>query len=420
MGWNSWDAWGFTIDEAGVRATADYMARHLKEFGWQYVVIDEGWFIPKADLGAAHPNSAHFTMDSGRYIPTADRYPSSANGAGFSSLAGYIHSLGLKFGIHLVRGINRSAVAQNVAIPDSSFHAADAADKTDVCPWNNDNYGVRATPAGQAFYDSAVKLYASWGVDFLKVDCIADHPYKPDEIRMISLAIQKTGRPIVLSLSPGPTALDHAAEVRRYAQMWRISDDFWDHWGPWPKHEWSQGLQGQFAAASRWARLAETGHWPDADMLPLGYLGPHPGEGESRHALLTHDEQRTLMTLWSICRSPLIMGGNLLQMDQWTLSLLTNAEVIEVDQHSRENHAAVSTDDTVMWTARAPSGNARYVAVFNLSKADQTVEYHWSETGFTRPPRTVRDLWEHRNAAAGDSLKVTLAPHASVLYRMSE
>jgi len=419
MGWNSWDAWGMTIDEAGVRATADSMAQHLKKFGWQYVVIDEGWFIPKADLGP-HPNSARFTMDAGRYVPTPDRYPSAANGAGFKPLADYIHSLGLKFGIHLVRGINRAAVTQNVAIADSDFHAADAASKADTCPWNTDNYGVKDTPAGQAFYDSAVKLYAGWGVDFLKVDCISDHPYKGDEIRMISLAIHKAGRPIALSLSPGPTAIEHAPEVQRYAQMWRISDDFWDHWGPWPKHEWSQGLQAQFAAASKWARYTEPGHWPDADMLPLGYLGPHPGEGEPRHSLFSHDEQRTLMTLWSICRSPLILGGNLNELDRWTLSLITNTEVIEVNQHSRENHAAVSTDDTVMWTARASSGNARYVAVFNVSDRIQTVEYHWNEAGFSKAPRTVRDLWERRNMSAGDSLNVTLAPHAGVLYRISE
>jgi len=155
-------------------------------------------------------------------------------------------------------------------------------------------------------------------------------------------------------------------------------------------------------------------------MLPLGYLGPHPGEGEPRHSMFTHDEQRTLMTLWSICRSPLIMGGNLMELDRWTLSLITNPEVIEVNQHSRENHAAVSTDDTVMWTARTSPGNAGYVAVFNVSDRIQTVEYHWGEVGFSKPPRTIRDLWERRDMSAGDSLSVTLAPHASVLYRISE
>ena len=151
-----------------------------------------------------------------------------ANGAGFKPLADWTHSQGLKFGIHIVRGIPKGVVSANLPVADSGFHAAEAADPADLCPWDNGNYGVRDNPAGQAFYDSMLRLYAKWGVDFLKVDCIADHPYKGAEIRMIATAVRNAHRPIVLSLSPGPTDLSHAAEVTEYSQMWRIADDIWD------------------------------------------------------------------------------------------------------------------------------------------------------------------------------------------------
>ena len=403
MGWNSWDAWGMTIDESGVRATADYMAQNLKSYGWQYVVIDEGWFIPK------QPDTPFDLTPDGRYTPAPDRYPSAANGAGFKPLADYIHSLGLKFGIHLVRGIPKSAVANNVPIADSAWHAADVADTSDTCPWNKDNFGVRAGPAGQAYYDSVAKLYAGWGIDFLKVDCIADHPYKGDEIRMIGEALRKTGRPIVLSLSPGPTAIDKANEVSGLAQMWRISDDFWDHWGPWAGHDWSQGLLGQFASAAKWAAVGGPGHWPDADMMPIGNLTPHPGEDEPRHSRFTPDEERTLVTLWSIARSPLIMGGNLLALDDYTLSLLTNPEVIAVDQHSVDNHASASSDKLVRWEARPVSGPGHYMAVFNLSDGPSAI--HWNPLSTTK----VRDLWARQDLPSG-RIDVKLAPHACTLY----
>ena len=205
------------------------------------------------------------------------------------------------------------------------------------------------SPAAAAYYDSIAKLYASWGVDFLKVDCIASHPYRGEDIRLISEALEKSGRPIVLSLSPGPAPLEKADELRQYAQMWRISDDIWDVWHsdqPFP-----QGLGDQFANVAKWALQGQPGHWPDADMLALGYLGPHPGSGEPRKTRFTHDEQRALVSLWAIARSPLMVGGELPSADAWTEALLTNREVIAVDQHSQGNHPVIATADTTSWLA---------------------------------------------------------------------
>jgi hypothetical protein len=209
--------------------------------------------------------------------------------------------------------------------------------------------------------------------------------------------------------------------------MWRISNDFWDHWGVWEKYEWSQSLYQQFATTAKWTAHVAPGNWPDADMLPLGHLGPHPGESELRETRLTRDEQRTTMTLWSIFRSPLIMGGDLPSSDKWTESLLTNPEVIAVDQHSHDERAVVSTSTTAVWLARPEnptvdthSANQNYyLAVFNLGDSEQSIHYEWKDLELNAASYNVRDLWERKNTGSAPSLTVRLRPHASVLYRLS-
>jgi alpha-galactosidase len=416
MGWNSWDSYGRTLDEKSIKASARWMARHLKRFGGEYVVVDEGWYLSNLD---ARGDDAHtrFQLDAyGRYVPVPARFPSAGTDFTFRPLADYLHSLGLKFGLHIIRGIPREAVARNLPIAGSAFRAAEAADTSDVCPWNAYNYGLRPDrPAAQAYYDSLARQYAAWGVDFVKVDCISDHPYKGDEIRMFREAIRKAGRPVVLSLSPGPTSFDKREEVARHAQMWRISDDVWDVW--YSEKNFPQGVKNLFPLAARWAGVARPGHWPDADMLPLGSLRPAAGWGEPRETRLTRDEQRTLLTLWCIFRSPLIMGGNLLLSDDWTRSLLTNPEVIAVDQHSKGNRPVVTTDEVVVWTARPESGGDSYVAVFNLSDGERTVRYTWGDLGMAAPRYGLRDLWARAESGTAAALEVTLPPHASALYR---
>ena len=415
MGWNSWDSYGLTVTQSEFQANAEWMAQHLLKFGWEYAVVDEGWYLPNPE---AKPGGFQFTMDAnGRYTPALNRFPLAEKDAGFSKLADWVHAKKMRFGIHIIRGIPRAAVDKNLAIAGSQYHAADAANKSDTCRWNSDNYGVRANAAGQAYYDSLASLYAGWGVDFVKIDCITV-PFLDDEIRMFGTALRKTGRPIVLSLSPGPTPPERIDELRKYAQMWRISDDFWDHWGKRTDTDWSQNLVGQFQLAAKWAPLAETGHWPDADMLPLGHLGPHPGDGKVRETALTHDEQRTLLTLWSMLRSPLIAGCNLTQMDEWTTSLLTNEEVIAVDQHSRGGRAVMNDGKQAVWVAKPESGKGAYIALFNLDEAPRKVEYPLQSLGLGGVAFKVRDLWGHKDVGTADTVSATLAPHAAMLYRL--
>jgi alpha-galactosidase len=416
MGWNSWDSYGLTITEEQFRQNMLVLAAQLKEFDWQYVVVDEGWYLQNPE-DAKTPEALRYTVNAqGQYEPAPNRFPSAKDGAGFKPLADAAHKDGLKFGIHIIRGIPKQAFMANTRIGRSRFRASAAADGSDVCPWNPDNFGVKANAAGQAWYDALMKQYADWGVDYLKVDCISSNPYKAAEIKMIHRAIARSGRPIVLSLSPGPTRLTHAAEVGANAQMWRISQDVWDHWEK--GKEWSQSVKDQFPVIASWAKYAKPGNWPDADMLPIGELGPSPGDGMPRSSRLSEEEQKTMLMLWSISRSPLFMGGNLTKMDGYTKSLLTNPGLIAVDQHSVNNHLALQDGAVVAWTAQSSTGPSRYIALFNLGDAPVRVEKAYSVYGLDGETYKVRDVWERKELGSHPGVSVELPAHGSVLFEL--
>jgi alpha-galactosidase len=411
MGWNSWDSFGTTVKESEVKANADYMASHLRNYGWQYIVIDIQWSDPNAKAHGYRPN-ADLDMDAyGRLIPASNRFPSSADGHGFRPLANHIHSLGLKFGIHIMRGIPRQAVRTNSPIQGSTFHAADVANESSICNWNTDMYGVDMRKSGaQDYYDSVARLYASWGVDFIKADNMLD-PLHGDEIEALSRAIDKTRRPILLSLSPGPTNIENASFLARNAEMWRISNDFWDRW---------QDLKHQFDLLPGWMPYSEPGSWPDADMLPLGRIGIRAERGDDRISNFTHDEQRTLITLWAIARSPLMYGGDLPSNDAFSLSLMTNEEVIGVNQDGAQSHQLSRNGDQVLWISDAPQSNSKYVAVFNTGdRTTEDIRLNFSDLGI---PETcnMRDLWQRKTLAKGSrSYAFHLRPHASGLYKLT-
>jgi len=417
MGWNSWDAFGESVNETDIRATAEWMANNLKQYGWEYVVVDSGWYV-KNHAAGYNAKDAQFSMDGfGRYTPATNTISSAEGGKGFRPLADYVHGLGLKFGLHILRGTPKEAVEKNLPIEGSNFHAQDAADTSDTCPWNPFNYGLDTTkPAAQAYYDSLVKQFSEWGVDYVKVDCIASRPYKGEEIRLLSQALKTASRPMVLSLSPGPAPLEKAEEMANYAQLWRISDDQWDLWQS--NENFPQGVNNQFERLAAWAMHARPGNWPDADMLAIGELRPAPGWGGPRASRLTKDEQRTLLTLWAIAHSPLIIGGNLLLCDEWTKSLLTNAEVIAVDQHSKGNHAVETTAEAALWMARPESGPGYYVAVFNRSDSSKTLHYDLQKLGIPDRPYELRDIWARKSLGTVKGIDVKLPAHSSALYLM--
>jgi hypothetical protein len=428
MGWNSWDAYGLTIDEADYRANATVLAG-LKEYGWQYAVIDEGWYMENP-FGDKVETRKYMWDGNGILIPSVSRFPSSAGGAGFKQLADWVHAQGLKFGIHIVRGIPRQVVKENLPIAGSSFHAVDAADATETCPWDDGNYGVKDNAAGQAYYDSMLKLYAGWGLDYIKVDCISDHPYRITEIKQIAAAIRKTGRPIVLSLSPGPTKLEHAAEVAEYAQTWRISDDHWDGW-TFEHHAASEfpfGVGDAFDRLAKWFPYVKAGAWPDEDMLPWGWLGPHPGWGQPRQSQLTQDEQRTEFTLWAIARSPLILGANLTRLDDFTRSLIANQEILFMNQNVTYSHPIGSANLPVgfeharVWRATIDAPGARnyaeFFAFFNLDDKPVTLRATWTQLGLEGGKHQARNLWTDGTGKESKEVSVTLPAHGSTVYEV--
>ncbi len=419
MGWNSWLAYGTTIREEEVEANADYIAKNLAKYGWKYVVIDIEWYAPKVKAHGYIPDLNNVTMDQyGRLVPAVNRFPSAANGIGFKSIADYVHAKELKFGIHMMRGIPRKAVDENLPIKGISYRAADIADKVHVCTWDGmrDMYGVdMSKPGAQAYYDSIAELYASWGVDFVKADDMsqsfdARYPYHAAEIVALSRALKKTGRPIILSLSPGPAPLDEAANLRANAQMWRISGDFWDKW---------ESLKHQFELTREWESHVQPGGWPDADLLPLGRIGIRSEVGDDRFTEFTKDEQRTMFTLWVMFRSPLFLGGDLPSNDESTLSLITNPEVIGIDQSSTGNHQSYSEGDAIAWVADIPGKSDKYVAIFNLGDSPKETDLSWSEIGLNAKSAAVRDLWQRKLIGTVQRIHETLRPHASVLYKVS-
>ncbi|MEO6982937.1 MAG: glycoside hydrolase family 27 protein [Edaphobacter sp.] len=412
MGWNSWDAYGTTVQENEVKSNADYMAAKLAKYGWQYIVIDIEWYATNPKTHGYIPGGTVAMDRYGRFIPVPNRFPSSANGKGFSALADYIHGKGLKMGVHIMRGIPRKAVEENLPIEGTKYHAADIADKQDICHWKGmeDTYGVDMTkPGAQAYYDSIARLYASWKLDYIKADDMSQ-PFHGAEIHALSVALRKTGRPIVLSLSPGPAPIDKYPELKANAQLWRISGDFWDSW---PK------LRKQFDLTHAWECYVHPGGWPDADMLPMGKIGLRAEVGIPRMTAFTPDEQQTMMTLWSIFRSPLMFGGDLPSNDSATLSLISNPEVLSVDQASTGGHQVYRSDSTISWLASKPGSSAKYVALFNISDQPSHVVLKWSQVGIEGKQAAVRDLWAKKDLGTKQNVDLQLKPHSSVLYRVT-
>ena len=413
MGWNSYNSFGDSVTEAEFRTNAVYLKEHLLKYGWQYVVVDYRWYDPGAHSSDVGDRAgAKLTMDRyGRLLPAPNRFPSASDGKGFTKLAADCHAMGLKFGIHVMRGIPRLAVAGKMPIEGSKFNAADAANVGSTCVWCPDMYGVRAdTPAGQDWYDSILRLYAQWGVDFVKIDDLSA-PYSDKEIEALRKAIDHCGRKIVFSTSPGDTPVDKGSHVRHEANMWRVSGDFWDHW---------PSLKAQFGRLDAWTPHRGPGHWPDADMIPLGRLAIRCHDGGIAHMTrFTRDEQVTMMTLWAIARSPLMLGMNLPDNDAWTESLLTNEEMLAVNQHSAGNRQLFRNGDQIAWVADVPGSKDRYLAIFNASDSATDIAVSWKDLGVSGSCR-VRDLWKKTDLGSfRDKFASPVPVHGAMLLRVS-
>jgi hypothetical protein len=411
MGWNSWDCYGASVNEETVRANAKYMAENLKEYGWDYIVVDIQWSEPKAENLAYHKFTELCMDEYSRLIPAENRFPSSKGGKGFGPLADYVHSLGLKFGIHIMRGIPRQAVHKNTSIEGSSQTARDIARTDSICFWNTDMYGLDPKEEGaKAYYESIFKLYASWGVDFIKCDDIArEMPDCLDELKLLSDSLHSCGRDMVLSLSPGPAKLDFSETYKQLADMWRITDDFWDEW---------RLLYEMFERACVWSIHTGPGSWPDADMLPIGAVRQHDGPENWTH--FTEDEQITMLTLWSIMRSPLMIGAEMTKFDEFTKKLVTNKNILTMHKNSRNAHQvwrkSIDGVEHILWTATDCEGG-NYIAIFNVGEKDSCITLDLQDVELY-DNYDICELWSGKSENSISQIQVSLKSHGAKAYKI--
>ena len=412
LGWNSWDCYGAAANEEIVKKNADFMAKHLKEYGWEYIVVDIQWYEPSA-TNHEYNNFTPLCMDEySRLIPAENRFPSSAGGRGFTELASYVHSLGLKFGIHIMRGIPRQAVHTGSKIKGSQKTAPEIAKMSSICAWNTDMYGVDPSKEGaKEYYDSIFELYASWGVDFIKCDDIArELPHEETELILLSDSLKNCGRDMVLSLSPGPALLEKAELYKKVSNMWRITDDFWDKW---------DALYDMFSRAEKWCTHSGAGHWPDADMLPIGAI--RQDYSTDNFTKFTKDEQITMLTLWSVFRSPLMIGGEMTKFDDFTMSLITNKEILKMHKNSRNSHQVwrkeINGIEHILWTSTNCEGGL-YIAVFNTGESTSSITLNFEDVEINTAD--VLELWNGIKIANGvSSINIQLPPHGAKAYHLT-
>jgi len=415
MGWNSYDFFGGEVTEEEFKANVDYMAKFLLRSGWRYAVIDIAWH----STGNMSDEENNFDA-YGRLQPSATKFPSSRGGAGFKPLADYVHSRGMLFGIHVMPGVCRAAIDKSCRVLGTNTPVAEIALTGEFnLLWDGQLHYIKPDhPDGQRYYDSLMRQYADWGVDFIKADG-PGFPYRPREGEMLDLARKRAGRPMLLSVSSGCTqysAYMHHREA--HCEMSRISEDFWDRW---PQ------LEAMFDNFKAWRGHSGPGHWADGDMLPLGRIGQrhHPINQPDRKTKFTPHEQRTLMSLYCIAQSPLMLGGDLPSNSPEDLMLITNDEVLYVNQHG-SNARELYRDchhNALVWLADLPETAGRRewaMGVFSFNpNSTRRVPIPWSETGLP-PGCRLRDLWEKRDLGQiGEEFVVDIPPHGAAMYRVS-
>ncbi|XP_024462849.1 uncharacterized protein LOC18101685 isoform X1 [Populus trichocarpa] len=347
-GWNSYDSFCWIVSEEDFLQSAEIISHRLKPYGYEYAVVDYLWY--RRDVPGASTDSRGFDVIDGwgRLIPDPVRWPSSKGG--FTEIAKKVHGMGLKFGIHIMRGLSRQAYDANTPILDTTkggayeesgrrWRAKDIGIKERSCAWMPHGFMSVNTKlgAGRAFLRSLYEQYAEWGVDFVKHDCVFGDDLDVDEITFVSEVLQKLDRPMLYSLSPGTSASPTIAkDISGLVNMYRVTGDDWDTWGDVAAHF---DVARDFAAANKIGAKGLLGRsWPDLDMLPLGWLtDPGSNRGPYRMCNLNLDEQKTQMTLWAMVRSPLMFGGDVRKLDETTYSLITNPFVLEINSFSMNN-----------------------------------------------------------------------------------
>ena len=426
MGWNSFDSYGVYLHEKAALANLEAMAKKLKTHSYEFFVIDNGWFGEyKLQEGTIFPAEKHAhdirVNEYGYFLPSRVYFPN-----GIKPIVDRCHELGLKFGVHLMRGIPRKAYELNLPIKGTSYTARDVAntDPKENCNWCKYCYGVdMSKPGAQVWYDGLIQHIADMGVDFIKYDDIVPHP---DEVEAVAKAIAKTGKPIVLSLSPGGDVDPEAIDFFRMANMLRVTKDVWDE---------QHYIDQCFTAWRKWQGKERPGFWIDMDMIPFGQLqlmSPPSedesktlmdkggialaGKGVTRWCQLTRSQMRTFITIRAMAASPLMMGGDLPTLDDYSLSLITNPQMLACNQNGVMGSLVCEKEGLEIWTVQKnDSVDEGWIGIFNRTEDKALIELTTERIGIDTSTHTLFDVWNEKTLKSG---KIEMEPHdcAFLLY----
>ncbi len=430
MGWNSFDSYGVYLHEEAARKNLETMAEVYKPAGYEYFVVDNGWFgeykLVKDTKYPAEKHASTINIDEyGVVHPSKTYFPH-----GLRPLIEKAHALGLKFGLHLMRGIPRRAVEKNLPIKNSRYRAADIANRESICSWCHYNYGIdMSRPGAQEYYNSVVDKFASWGVDFLKVDDVTGYPL---EVLGYARAIAQSGRDIQLSLSPGGNTQFHYLPYYRKANMLRVTKDIWDR---------AEDINKGFNAWKKYQGVQSEGFYPDLDMIPFGRLqlmSPDwledsesnvnlAGYGYSRMDQFTPEQKYTFLTIRALGASPLMIGGDLPTMDSFSKKLLLNAEMLRCNQNGVVGTQIYDSAEIEIWFTpeRELPGNG-WIGIFNRTSSQREVDITAADIGLINEQYVERnekvrefelhDIWNNRTFQVANSIQNFSIPGEGVIF----
>ena len=442
LGYNSFDSYGINIYEEVAMKEIDAFIEKFAKYGYEYFVIDNGWFaypeskkiegllVPVADK--TNPSDV-FCDEYGIPKPAKEYFPN-----GLKPMIDKLHAKGLKFGVHLMRGIPRVAVERNLPIKGTKYKAKDIYTTFDDCTWCTFMHGVDMTkPGAQEYYNSVFKQFAEWGIDFVKVDHVT---HFPAEIEGYVKAIEQCGRPIMLSLSAGGTAnLDYLTTYKK-TNLVRTTPDIWDE---------QIALERSFASMRKWQGLEQPGFWPDLDMIPFGELcllrlpnvqKPNSNKtaeevmGKMHHwCKFSEAQKETFITQRAIAASPIMIGGSMITMDDHSYKLLTSADMLGCVNNGVHGKLIHEDKNIELWSApianKERQGYQEYVykegwvAVFNRSQEEQTVELSGRFLGFLpKGNYNLKDVWGNqsiKNYKRSDKLSFKIQGNGVVFLKYS-
>jgi len=438
MGWNSFDSYGVYLHEKAAMENLETFAEKLKPHGYEYFVIDAGWFgefkLQEGTIYAAEKHASKMKFNEFGLLQPSDTYFPN----GLKPIIDRCHELGLKFGLHLMRGIPRAAVKANVPIKGTKYFAQEIADTTSICKWNSQNYGVDMTkPGAQEFYNSLINQMTEWGVDFIKYDDIV--PF-PGEVKAVADAIAQCGRPMVLSLSPGGNVDPNHLEAFQKGNMLRVTSDIWDD---------QKGINECFQEWRKWQGKSHPGFWIDMDMIPFGQLqlmSPKPagvegheskkelmekmksgkltpfellaGKGFNRLSEFTQDQMYTFITLRALAASPLIMGGDLPTLDEFSLKLIIDNDVLECNQNGVMGSMVYEDEGIEIWNTPKKNTNAGWIGIFNRTEESKSVSLTPENLGLDSAVNyKLQDVW---NARVLSTLDFSVNPKGVVFLKYSK